>query len=113
ADVGPEIGQQFPLIGLAVRAGPVQFEPVNTDTDNAAGAGVQAKTLKNLRPVVIRFDVQQNLSRSCGNDFRVLADGLNINDEGGWLSHTPKHTYGVDRSGEACGFRRARFSRKK
>ena len=39
-DIGPEVGQQFAFVRLAVRSRAVQFKPVDTNADDPAGAWV-------------------------------------------------------------------------
>src|SRR5207249_11973027 len=47
-DIRPEVGQQFPLIILAVHARAIQFEPMDSDADNPSGAGIEAETIQYL-----------------------------------------------------------------
>ena len=44
-DVGPEVRQQFALIRLAICTGAVQFEPIHTNADDAAGTGIQTQAI--------------------------------------------------------------------
>src|SRR5947207_10913791 len=72
---------------------------MNADTDDAPGAGVEAETVENLLPVLIGRGVEENFAGPGGNEFWILSNGLNVNDECCWLPHVLKLTCAEDNSG--------------
>ena len=79
-NVGPEIGEQLALVRLAIGTGTVQFQPVNADANNPAGAGIEAEAIENLLAVFVGLDVEENLSSSGWNCLGVLPDSFNVDD---------------------------------
>jgi hypothetical protein len=98
ADIRPEIGKHLALIGLAIGAGPVEFEPVYANADDPSGAGVQPEGFENLLPVLIGGDVQKYLSSPRGNTVRILSNRFDVDYKCCWLSHA--HSLRTPRTGQ-------------
>jgi hypothetical protein len=99
ADVGPEVREQLPLIRLAVGARSIEFKPVDADADDPAGAGIQAEAFKDLLPVLVSLDIEQDLPCPRRNQLWILSDRFNVDNESCWLPHVLKLTDTKDSSG--------------
>src|SRR4030095_10382007 len=99
-DIVPEVGQQLPLVRLAVGARPVEFDPVNADTNDPARARIEAEAIENLLAFLIGFHIQKNLACTGRNRFLLLSNGFDIDDKCCWLPHfklTSGHQLSRDR----------------
>jgi len=81
AHVVPEVGEQLPLIRLAVGARPVELDPVDADTNDPARAGIKSQAIENLLAFFIRFNVQKYLACTGRNRFMILPNGFDIHDK--------------------------------